>query len=96
VLTNADLRYYEYGECRARGVIQLRDIKRVRPLAPKCQFEIASLSGRTYLLRASSDKARSDWTAAINDAQFSPSTLARLLRQVEDLEVSGMIDLEVS
>ena len=96
MLTGQDLRYYEVGEPRARGVIIVRDIKRVRPLTPRGQFEIAALSGRTYLLMAASDKERAAWMAAINDAQFSPSLLARLLRQVEDLEISGLIDLEVS
>lgn len=96
MLTGQDLRYYEVGEPRARGVIVVRDIKRVRPLTPRGQFEIAALSGRTYLLMAGSDKERASWMSAINDAQFSPSLLARLLRQVEDLEISGLIDLEVS
>ncbi|CAE7634323.1 Camk4 [Symbiodinium sp. KB8] len=92
ILTSKDLRYYESGEPRARGSIELRDIKRVHAVHARGQFDVDTASGRVYQLMALSDRERAQWMSAINDAQFSPTPLARLLRVVEDLEVAGHID----
>ena len=95
ILTSKDLRYYESGEPRARGSIELRDIKRVHAVHARGQFDVDTASGRVYQLMALSDRERAQWMSAINDAQFSPTPLARLLRVVEDLEVAGHIDSDV-
>lgn len=91
VLLSTELRYYKEHTGTARGSISLKDIKCVQSMARRGVFELSVGSGRVFYFAARSDRDRDRWVAAINQAQFAPSMLAVLLRQVEDMRMAGLV-----
>lgn len=91
VLLSTELRYYKDYAGTARGSISLKDIKCVQSMARRGVFELSVGSGRVFYFAARSDRDRDRWVAAINQAQFAPSMLAVLLRQVEDMRMAGLM-----